>query len=730
MRTSLRLASFASFCLVVFSASFAAADGPSGNKISVASDVRFGPLKDYDGYFPFTPPKSLDDWKARREDVRRQILVAEGLWPMPTKTPLNPIVHGRVERDGYTIDRVAIETFPGHYLCGSLYSPKKLKDKNPVVLCPHGHWKDGRFYDAGEDAVRKQIAVGAERFEIGGRYPLQARCVQLARMGCIVFHYDMEGVADTIQLSHAVIHRYGEKRPEMETKENWGFYSPQAESRLQSVMGLQTWNNIRALDFALSLPKVDPTRVGVTGASGGGTQTMILGAIDDRVTAIVPAVMVSTSMQGGCTCENTSLLRVGTGNIEFAALFAPKPQALLAANDWTREIMTKGFPELQQLYALYGAKKGIEAHAFTHYPHNYNHVSRAAMYSFFNREFKLGVREPVLEEDYEPLSVEELTVWTGEHKQPPGGDDHERKLVRHMTEDSEKLIAKLTPTDAASLKEYRRVVGGGIDSIIGRRLEDVGEVEQENLEETDRGAYVYYRCKLASPRHNEIVTATYYYPKQWNNQVVVWLDAKGTAGLNNTGGEPIAAVADLVKAGYAVAGVDLLGQGDGVPSDFPRDANRRVPNKRLFTGYTYGFNHPLLVQRVHDVLTVVAHAKANHHTPEKIHLVGLGAVGPIAAVAAAQCGDALDRAAIDTADFRFADLTDYLDASFVPGVVKYGDVPALLALAAPTKMLLSGEGKAPAVVQAAYAAASAENDLTVVPNANDGAAVAKWLMAK
>ena len=112
--------------------------------------------------------------------------------------------------------------------------------------------------------------------------------------------------------------------------ESWGLFSTQAEAHCQNVMGLQTLNAVRGLDFLLSLPEVDPKRVAATGASGGGTQTMILAAIDDRIKLSFPVVMVSTSMQGGCTCENASLLRVNTGNVEFAALFAPKPQGMSA----------------------------------------------------------------------------------------------------------------------------------------------------------------------------------------------------------------------------------------------------------------------------------------------------------------------------------------------------------------------------------------------------------------
>src|SRR5207247_6713041 len=102
-------------------------------------------------------------------------------------------------------------------------------------------------------------------------------------------------------------------------------------------MGLQTYNSIRSLDFLLSLPDVDASRIGVTGASGGGTQTFILCAIDDRPAAAFPAVMVSTDMQGGCICENCSGLRVGLGNIDLAAVFAPKPLGMSAAKDWTWE---------------------------------------------------------------------------------------------------------------------------------------------------------------------------------------------------------------------------------------------------------------------------------------------------------------------------------------------------------------------------------------------------------
>ena len=131
---------------------------------------------------------------------------------------------------------------------------------------------------------------------------------------------------------------------------------------------------------------------------------MLLAAIDDRIKLSFPCVMVSTAMQGGCTCENASLLRIDSGNVEFAALFAPKPQGMNTANDWTKEFATNGFPDLKALYGLYGKENNVFLLRGEHFRHNYNAVTRSAFYTFLNRHFKLGFAEPVIEQDYEPLS--------------------------------------------------------------------------------------------------------------------------------------------------------------------------------------------------------------------------------------------------------------------------------------------------------------------------------------
>ncbi len=688
------------------------------------ADGRLQPLKDLDGYFPFVAAKSPAAWAARAETVRRQIFLSQGLWPLPTRTPLNPVIHGKIDKGEYTVEKAFFESSPGFFVTGNLYRPKTAKAKAPAVLFAHGHWRDARLSENTPDAVRREIAIGAERFEVGGGSIFQSLCVQLARMGCVVWQWDMLGDSDSQQLSHALVHRFGKQRPEMNTAEDWGFFSPQAESHLQSVMGLQTWNAIRSLDFLLTLPEVDPTRIAMTGASGGGTQTMLLAAVDPRLALSFPAVMVSTAMQGGCTCENSSLLRVNTGNIEFAALFAPKPQGMTTANDWTRELSTKGFPELQQHYAALGAPGSVMMHRGEHFQHNYNAVARSAFYTWVNRHFKLGGPEPVVERDYERLGKADLTVWNAKYPMPPAADPaFERQLARWHTGDAQKQIAALRGTPS----KYREVVGGALQGIIGRTLADVGTVEWDLKLKEDRGAFIQMAGLLRNKSRHEELPALFLHPKKWNGRAVIWLDDRGKDALLQANGAPAPFAQTLLDAGSTVAGVDLLHQGEFLAEGKPLLNTGKVKNPREFAGFTFGYNHPVFASRVHDVLTLIGFTQDyEKQKATAVELVGLGpSMGPVAAGARALAGPVVTRAVIDTAGFRFGKLTDFHDVRFLHGGAKYDDVPGMLSLNAPGKLMLSGEGDG-GMVRAFYAAVKAPANLTIAPR-GDATAAARWL---
>ena len=650
---------------------------------ALAEDVRLAPPKDLNGYFPFDPPASVEAWGTRKEEVRRRILVSQGLWPMPTKTPLNAVIHGKIEREGYTIEKVYFESVPGMFVTGNLYRPTNPKGKVPAVLFAHGHWKDARLSINEPAKVRGEIATGAERFEKGGQSIFQSLCVQLARMGCVVWQWDMLSDSDAIQLSPEVVHRFAKQRPEMNTTENWGLYSAQAESHLQSIMGLQTLNAVRGLDFVLTLPEVDPDRLAITGASGGGTQTMLLAAIDDRIDLSFPCVMVSTAMQGGCTCENSCLLRIGTGNIEFAGLFAPKPQGMNTADDWTRELSTKGFPELQALYELHGRKDDVFLLRGEHFPHNYNAVTRSAFYTFLNKHFKLGQEAPVIEHDFEPLTREQLTVWNDEHPAPKLRDaEFERTLLKWLAEDSNKQLKEAVATAAG----VDQVLRPALETVIGRTYAGAGSVEWDLADKQDQGNHLAMTGTLRNTSHGEEVKVTWHYPKDWKGRVAIWLDDRGSAAAASD------EVKRLVDTGIAVVVPDLIFQGGE-----PVKQTRVVENPREFAGYTHGYNHSLFAQRVHDVLTLVTFLRntkvGSHPSPGSVVLAGSGQTGVIALAARALAGSAIDRAAVDTAGFQFGKVLDYRDPMFLPGGSKYLDVEGFAKLNADLPLWRKGSSE-------------------------------------
>ena len=652
-----------------------------------ADDSRLGPLKDLNGYFPFFAPKSVKEWEPRRDFVRRQLLISQGLWPMPSKTPLNAVIHGKIDQGDYTIEKVYFESAPGFFVTGNLYRPKHITGKVPAVIFPHGHWTDARFLIQPDKYVREEIATGQERFEQGGRSRFQSMCVQLARMGCIAWQIDALSDSDSKQFTPEVIHKFAKQRPEMSRTEGWGLYSPQAEANLQSVMGLQTLNSIRSVDFLLTLPEVDPARLAVTGSSGGGTQTMLLAATDQRLALSYPVVMVSTSMQGGCSCENATLLRVNSGNVEIAALFAPKPQGMNTANDWTKEMATKGFPDLQALYKLYGKKDYVTLQRGEHFPHNYNAVTRMGFYEVLNKHFKLGFEAPIVEKDFVPLPKDRLTVWDEAHPAPKSGDpDFERGLLKWLKADAEQQLLA-----AAKTAEGReQILRPAIEALIGRAYAHAGKVAFPDATTQWRDSHFRTQGRLLNATYGEEVAIDWLQPINPTGEVVIWLDDNGKNAARLADGTIRPELQELIDRGVGVLTADLFLQDDKALKQ-----TRVVPGPREVPAYTFGYNHALFAQRVHDVLTIASYLltprESSQPAIKKVSLAGFGKMGPVAAAARAATGDTIAKAAVDTGAFRFAQLLDYRDPMFLPGGAKYLDVPGLLCVASAHPLWVAGE---------------------------------------
>jgi len=269
---------------------------------------------------------------------------------------------------------------------------------------------------------------------------------------------------------------------------------------------------------------------------------------------------------------------------------------------------------------------------------------------------------------------------------------------------------------------------------VGRPVPKREAVERLLLSTVDHGSFQRKSLLLSSTEHGEEIPATYFVPphtQRFAPQTIVWITDTGKTAVESPDGQPLEPFSALLKRGHPVVAADLLHQGDFLQDGRPLTKAPLVPHVRYSLGYTFGYNHPLFAQRVHDVLSVCTAFDQG----QGVHLVGIGRIaGPVAAAAAAVSAgeenrNRIDRVAIFTAGFRFIQVTRFDDPMMLPGAVRYGDVPFLLALNAPRPMWLGGEGnQLPELVKRCYASANAlPPQLFIGSEPNATSAVSRWI---
>jgi len=549
-----------------------------------SKDARWDAVEGTRYAFPMPNARTKAEWEQRRAQLKKQVQASAGLLPMPRRGAVNATVFGKLERDGYTIEKVFLETLPGYYLGGNLYRPSGREGKFPGVLTPHGHWKNGRL----------------EHTDLAS---IPGRSINLARQGYIVFAYDMVGYNDTKQTPHA----FGNDREHL-----WNFHP----------FALQSWNSLRAADFLAALPDVDASRLAMTGASGGGTQTFILAALDERIGFDVPVNMISASMQGGSPCENAPGLRHDATNVEIGALMAPRPMLLVAATgDWTKNVPLIEFPVIRQIYSVLDAASQVEVVRFDS-PHNYHQRSREAMYTFFSKHVLKRDGGPVAEQPFTVEKTEDMLAWHG-RELPPNAANYEQVF------EAWKKIATVAQADREALRYALSV-------------ETPAQVQSHRVGD---------RVRLSRSGKHDLVRGIY-------------REGAGAAVLviHPDGAEAGREAESL--SGRPALWIDVWGTGEAKGS---RDTK---------TTHFYTFHRTDAQNRVQDILTALAWLRAQYREP--VEIVGLGEAAVWARFAAAADGGVY-RLNADSSDFDGSDEA-FEKKFFVPGIQRVGGWRAAMAL--------------------------------------------------
>ncbi len=309
----------------------------------------------------FADIETLDDWKQRRGEYRRQLLEMLGMDPMPEKTPLHAEVTGIHQREGVIVENVQFQAMPGLYVTGNLYRPADQTGPLPAVLyvCGHGRVKsDGVSY--------------------GNKVAYQHHGGWFARNGYVCL------TIDTVQLGEIEGIHHGTYREGMWWWNNRGY----------SSAGVEAYNCIRAVDYLQSRPEVDGDRIGVTGRSGGGIYSWWIAALDERIRAAVPVAgitslknhVVDGCVEGHCDC----MFQVNTYRWDYpmvAALVAPRP-LLITNSDKDRIFPLDGvvdvYTKVRKIYALYDATENLGLQ-ISEGPHKDTQELRVAAFRWMNR---------------------------------------------------------------------------------------------------------------------------------------------------------------------------------------------------------------------------------------------------------------------------------------------------------------------------------------------------------
>jgi dienelactone hydrolase len=610
-------------------------------------DARLTNLRDVQ--FAYAAPRATSrrEWEEHARWVRTRVLAGAGLLPEPKRTPLHARIYGRIDFDGYSVEKVRFAARPGFLVTGNLYRPLRARGRRPAILSPHGHWQHGRM----------------EQVELGN---IPARCAMLARLGFVTFAYDMVGYNDSSQVEH-----------------RWPT-DVLRQTLLYGIgpFGLQLLASMRAVDFLTSLPDVDPGRIGATGASGGATQTYYLAVVDERVRVVVPVCMVSAHFQGGCTCEEPPLVHLDDlTTVDVAAALAPRPMLLPSVTqDWSNQNPQYEVPAIRSIYALFGAEDRV-GNVHSDAPHNYNRKTREFMYAWFLRWLagRKDVGDRVPEPDFPLPTSEQLRLFPD--GEPPRGFRRGPALLTRLCAEEGADFAR-PPRSRAALRRLRTNWSEAYSEVLGAAEpgEPVSVGTPFRVGSTPQ--FTAYGRVIGRYGRGEQIPGLWLVPQgaRRNGPAALLASGDGKASLFRRG-RPGPLLAALLRAGVRVLAIDLLGTGETKPLLDRAPGDRRQP---LF----YAFNRSLTAHRVQDILTSLA-ALRQYEGVGRPTLVGLGS-GGVAALLARPLAGPLRATAVELRGCPTDQESFWLGEMYHPLIRKVGDVRGAVALGPRSPLLMAG----------------------------------------
>ena len=619
-----------------------------GEPSVTVNDARGGTPRDLNTPYTF-PGYTKAEWTEKAAALRQQIRVANGLVPTHEPTPLNAEIFGRIEREDYSVEKVYFEPFPGFFTTGNLYRPLGKTGPFPGIVSPHGHWGRGRL----------------ENIERGS---IPGRCINFAKQGYVIFAYDMLGYNDS---GKQIEHHYGGAREGL-----WGL----------SAMGLQLQNSIRSIDFLESLPDVDSERIGCTGASGGGTQTFILTAVDERIKVSAPVNMISATMQGGCLCENAPNLRLDASNIEIGALMAPRPLLLVSATgDWTVKTPTVEYPAIRSIYAHFDAEDRVHQ-VQVDAEHNYNQESREAVYAWFAKWLLEAEETSAFKEVAFQVEPDEALLVFSEREMPAHALKQDEFLPAWVNR-SQQEIEKRKPTNETELQTFNQEMGGGLQYALGLQIPKRTNV---TLVEPEGAFPTTYHTNL-SAKHlvigrkgvGDAIPAVLFSPEPQvgHDPVTLIVHPEGKEKLiNSETGEPSSLITALLGADQKVLIIDVFGTGEHGNYERSEDTN-------YFTTY----NRTTAALRVQDIVTTLRGFTGRGDVSE-VNLIGIGEAGLWSLLAAGFTD--VKNVVVDVVEFDNSSDTAFLETLPIPSIRHVGDLRTAGTLVAPQLLIIHNTGDA------------------------------------